>query len=80
MAEETKSLWITTIDNPYSPSKEWDEWCAFDEQMGYHTMCVLARLEDGILHRTGQRADEVYDLAAYELYQMMPSLYKLVRE
>lgn len=35
---------LTTIDNPYNPSKEWDAWYAFDEASGYKTSAFLARV------------------------------------
>lgn len=35
---------LTTVDNPYSPFTEWDEWYAFDTQKGYHTSAFLARV------------------------------------
>ena len=33
---------VTTSDNPYSPFTEFDEWYAFDEEKGYHTLSLLA--------------------------------------
>jgi hypothetical protein len=35
---------LTTVDNPFSPFTEWDEWYAFDLHMGYNTPGFLARL------------------------------------
>jgi hypothetical protein len=35
---------LTTVDNPYSPFTEWDEWFNFDSQNGYHTPALLARI------------------------------------
>lgn len=35
---------LTTIDNPYNPFTQWDEWYAFDFQKGYHTPEYLARV------------------------------------
>lgn len=35
---------LTTIDNPYSPFTQWDEWYAYDEAAGYHTSGLLARI------------------------------------
>lgn len=39
-----KSSMLTTIDNPYDPFTQFDDWFAFDEQKGYHTCAYLARL------------------------------------
>jgi len=35
---------LTTIDNPYDPFTEYDEWYAFDESHGYRTTSFLARV------------------------------------
>lgn len=35
---------LTTIDNPFNPFVEWDEWNRFDEDKGYFTNNYLARI------------------------------------
>lgn len=35
---------LTTVDNPFDPFTEWDEWYAFDSRHGYHTPGYLARI------------------------------------
>lgn len=35
---------LTTVDNPYDPFSQFDEWHAFDEAMGYATLGLLARV------------------------------------
>lgn len=35
---------LTTMDNPYNPFTQFDEWYEFDESSGYHTTGYLARL------------------------------------
>src|SRR4051812_6216452 len=35
---------LTTVDNPYNPFTEWDEWYAFDARHGYHTPSFLDRI------------------------------------
>ena len=39
-----KAVMLTTADNPYNPFDNYDEWYAFDFQMGYHTPEYLARV------------------------------------
>lgn len=39
----SKVCMLTTIDNPYDPFDQFDEWSAYDEQKGYHSSSLLAR-------------------------------------
>lgn len=34
---------LTTLDNPYSPFTQYEEWFALDEARGYHSTGLLAR-------------------------------------
>lgn len=35
---------LTTVDNPFNPFTHFDQWYAYDEQLGYHTTSFLARI------------------------------------
>jgi hypothetical protein len=35
---------LTTVDNPYNPFIQFDEWLQYDERSGYYTTQYLARL------------------------------------
>jgi len=35
---------LTTIDNPYDPFTQWDEWFLFDMQAGYNSPGMVARI------------------------------------
>lgn len=35
---------LTTVDNPWDPFTQYDEWLAWDTEAGYHTPSYLARL------------------------------------
>lgn len=35
---------LTTVDNPYDPFTQYDEWWTWDFNHGYHTNSFLARI------------------------------------
>jgi hypothetical protein len=35
---------LTTVDNPFDPFTQFDEWLAYDMRMGYNTSEFLARV------------------------------------
>jgi hypothetical protein len=35
---------LTTVDNPFDPFTQWDEWLLWDTQAGYYTPGLLARI------------------------------------
>lgn len=35
---------LTTVDNPFDPFVQYDEWYAWDRNAGYHTPGLLARI------------------------------------
>jgi hypothetical protein len=35
---------LTTVDNPYNPETQWDDWFQFDSSHGYNTPGLLARV------------------------------------
>jgi hypothetical protein len=35
---------LTTIDNPYNPFTQFDEWRVWDERSGYNTLAYLGRV------------------------------------
>lgn len=38
------AVMLTTIDNPFDPFTQWDDWKRFDEYMKYYTCSYLARI------------------------------------
>lgn len=51
---------ITTVDNPFDPFTQFDEWFAWDEAAGYHTSSLLARVV-----KTSDALSEADQEAAY---------------
>lgn len=38
------TMYLTTIDNPFSPKTEFDQWLTFDLQKGYNSCGLLDRV------------------------------------
>lgn len=38
-----RSIMLTTVDNPFNPFTQFDEWYAFDIQHFYNTLGLVAR-------------------------------------
>lgn len=43
MTDDTDYM-LTTVDNPFNPFTQWDEWMTYDMQLGYHSPSLLARI------------------------------------
>lgn len=78
--ETTSTKMLTTIDNPWSPFTNFDEWRAFDENAGYNTLGLLANIAGYAPDREADVAENDMQLAMYEVYSMMPGLYRIVEE
>lgn len=42
--EADRQWMLTTIDNPYDPFTQWDDWLRYDRDQGYYTNEYLARV------------------------------------
>lgn len=61
---------LTTIDNPFDPFEQFDEWSAFDESKGYYTCAYLAR----IVKTSNELSDEDESLAIADAINEIISL------
>ena len=50
---------LTTIDNPFDPFTQWDDWFAYDCQKGYYSCAYLARVADPPDDVTPEQLDEI---------------------
>lgn len=68
---------LTTVDNPYNPFTQFDDWNAFDMLKGYNTLSFLARVvRDSDELSEGQQSlayeqaiDEIVDENVLGLYR-----------
>lgn len=44
MTDYPTEYMLTTVDNPFDPFTQYDEWLAYDLKLGYNTNALLARV------------------------------------
>lgn len=67
---------LTTVDNPFNPFTEFDSWLAYDEQSGYNTNGLLARLTLDSNELTDRENEMAIDHAVDDILNLFPGLYK----
>lgn len=77
---------ITTVDNPFNPITQFDEWYAYDFRNGYHTCEVLARISNTSNELSDKENDDLLEDAYNEMIKTgtfdkegNPVEYKVVR-
>jgi hypothetical protein len=61
---------LTTVDNPWSPFDNFDQWYEYDERMGYHSCSLLARV--AVL--SNELSDSLYN------YELLRAIDEIVSE
>lgn len=68
---------LTTVDNPFDPFTNWDEWYAYDEAKGYCTSGLLARITKTSNELSEKEQNEDVEEAIDEILELFPdSMYK----
>ena len=75
----SEELMLTTVDNPYDPFDEWDNWLAFDEQMGYHTCALLGRLALTSNELSDEENLLAINHAIDDILTFFPTMYRTVK-
>ena len=44
MATHDNEYMLTTVDNPFDPFTQFDTWYQYDQQLGYNSSSLLARI------------------------------------
>lgn len=72
---------LTTVDNPFSPFSQFDQWLAFDMAKGYNTCGVLAAVSMTSNELSDADNERVIDEAIDELVALNPlGLYRKARK
>lgn len=60
---------LSTVDNPYNPFTEFDQWNAYDEQVGHYTLSLLARITRTSDELSELDQDQAIDFAIEEIVE-----------
>ncbi len=72
---------LTTIDNPFNPFTQWDDWKRYDEDKKYFTCNYLARISKTSLELSDTDYDKAIDDAVDEIVKLnVLGIYKKVYE
>ena len=62
-----KQVFITTDDNPFDPSVDYNSWLQFDKEKGYHSQEYLARIANTSEELTDEEYTEEIERAIDEI-------------
>lgn len=71
---------LTTIDNPYDPFTQFEEWFNFDESKGYCTCSYLARIAKTSDYLPDSMNDEEINRAMNTIIDINGEFYKKVKK
>ena len=70
---------LSTVDNPFNPFGQWDEWYAFDIASGYNSCSYLARIALTSSELSDQEEVAAIEAAVDEIVRFNPlGIYKKV--
>lgn len=75
------TIMLTTIDNPFNPFTQYDEWEAFDLGHGYCCNAYVARMASYSLDLTESEMEEAAQQAIMQIvYEDVTGLYEIVSD
>ena len=63
---------LSTKDNPFDPTDQFDEWYAYDTQHGYHSSEYLARIVKTAVDLSQSDQERLIEDAIDEILEMNP--------
>lgn len=75
------AVMLTTVDNPFNPLTDWDDWYNYDESKGYYTSEYLARITKTSDDLGAQEQDRATEEAIDEIIELNPDgFYKKISD
>ncbi len=76
-----KEIMLTTVDNPWNPFQNFNEWYSWDMAHGYDTCGVVARLSTKSQELSQEINEEFLENAIFDLIDADPiGLYTVISE
>lgn len=76
-----EKLMLTTIDNPFNPFTQFDEWNEFDQEKGYYTNNYLARIAKTSFQLSeSEEEEEIFDAMTEIVAHDYLGIYRIVKE
>lgn len=73
--------WLTTIDNPFNPFEQPDQWRSFDVDHGYFTSEYVSRIAKTNIEMSEKEYNSEIERACEEIMQLNPvKIYKIIRK
>lgn len=78
----SRKCYLTTIDNPFDPSKQFDNWFLFDVEKGYNSCEYLSRIARTSDQLSEEENNEEIERAIDEIlsYDFMHIYKKVIEE
>lgn len=76
--DKVKDMALTTLDNPYDPFTQFDEWFNFDTMKGYNSCSLLDRIIENSVVEFSFNEDKKIEAAIDEIVEQNPMIYKKV--
>lgn len=78
----SRKCYLTTIDNPFNPSKQFDNWFLFDVEKGYNSCEYLSRIARTSDQLSEEENNEEIERAIDEIlsYDFMHIYKKVIEE
>jgi len=73
-----EEIMLTTIDNPFDPFTQFQDWYTFDCGKRYDTYNYLDRVVNITKDMTKKEVDEAYDQGMKDIVFYNPELYRIV--
>ena len=78
--DETKTVWLTSFDNPFNPFTRFDDWFRFDSFKNYNTCNYIARVAIYSENMSEKEKDLAIENAVDQILELNPYAKEIYRK